>query len=382
MDGFVHPDFAPVAAELGRQLRAQRVGGAAACVYYAGECVIDIWGGDRNAAGEPWERDTMALSFSTTKGVTSTALHVLADRGLVDYDEPVATYWPEFAAGGKEAITLRQLLSHESGLHPLRTLIDHASRMLDWEHMVAVLAEQAPRFRPGTKNAYQGITFGWLVGEIVRRVAGKSIGEFVQVELAEPLGLDGLYIGVPPSEHHRVAQLTRISPFLGSDKVADWLMRRPSTQHLADALLPDGVLDVLWSQEALGAEIPGANGVFTARSLARLYAALACGGTLDGVRILSPETVTMLSAIQNRRPDLVVGAPLHWRLGYHSIVTSAGIVPEAFGHWGYGGSGAWADPSRELSVALVLNRVAGTPFGDMRMVRTSGAALRCADRRG
>ncbi|MCC7078034.1 MAG: beta-lactamase family protein [Acidimicrobiia bacterium] len=381
VEGYVHPDFSAVGSELARQLRTQRVGGAAVCVYQAGELVVDVWGGDRNASGDPWEQDTMALSFSTTKGVTSTALHVLADRGLVDYDAPVATYWPEFGVAGKEEITIRHLLSHESGLHPLRTLVDHASSMLEWQHMVDALAAQTPRYRPGTANGYQGITFGWLVGEIVRRVSGKSIGEFVQVELAAPLGLDGLYIGVPEDQRRRVAQLTRLPAYLGSDRLAEWLMRTPATQHVADALLPDGVLDVLWSEDAVGAEIPGANGVFTARSLARLYAVLACGGSIDGVQIVSPETVRTLSQVQNRRRDLVVFAPMMWRLGYHSVATSAGFHPAAFGHWGYGGSGAWADPKRQLAVALVLNRVAGTPLGDMRMIRIGGAATRCADRR-
>jgi CubicO group peptidase (beta-lactamase class C family) len=194
--GDVHKDFQSVAGELERQLRKSG-GGAALCVYYQGKPVVDLWGGTRDERGTPWERDTMCVSYSTTKGVISTALHLLADRELVDYDAPVARYWPEFAQAGKQAITLRDVLSHRAGLFNIRDLVDHASRMLDWEHMTRALAAAAPNPVPAGATAYQALTYGYIIGEIIRRVSGRPLAEFLATELAAPLGLDGLYIGAP-----------------------------------------------------------------------------------------------------------------------------------------------------------------------------------------
>jgi CubicO group peptidase (beta-lactamase class C family) len=381
MHGHVHPDFAPVASEFHRQLRNARVGGGAVAVYHRGECVVDVWGGDRDAAGTPWTRDTTALSFSTTKGVTSTALHVLADRGLVDWDAPVAEYWPEFAARGKGDITVRQVMSHQAGLHRIRSLVDHADRMLDWDEMVALLADAEPAYTPGGRSGYHGITYGWLVGEVVRRVSGTSLGEFVRTEIGDLLDCDGLFIGVPEAERHRAAQLTRPPKILAEDLAPGFGYRRKVAQESADALAPVGFFDVFWGPDILGAEIPGANGVFTARSLARMYGAIAHGGTLDGATLMSPDTVAEIGRIQHRQRDIVIGIPMLWRLGYHTIGSSRGVPLSAFGHWGYGGSGAWADPKRDLAMAMVVNRVAGTPFADTRMIRLAGATLDAADKR-
>lgn len=362
-------------------------------VYHRGEKVVDVWAGSRDAEGRPWRADTMALSFSTTKGVVATAIHVLADRGLVDYDRPVAEYWPEFASAGKDRITVRQILCHEAGLFPIRSLIDHADAMLDWEGMCQALAEAAPAHPPGAANGYHAFTFGWLVGELVRRISGIPVDVFVQREIAKPLGLEGLHIGAPPSERHRVARLLRESGLarlpdrfepatrlLG--RIRRWLRLPLEPARVLDALMPEGVLDLLYSEHVHDAPIPAANGVFTARSLARLYACLAAGGRLGDRELLRPETVARATEIQNRRVDLVVPFPMRWRLGYHLVGTSRGILPRGFGHFGYGGSGAFADPERDLAVAMVVNRTAGTPFGDLRMIRVGGSAVRCAERRG
>src|ERR1017187_5501910 len=205
MDGFVHPDFHGIARLFGRQLR-RTTGGAAVAVYFQGELVVDLWGG-RRTEDEPWQRDTLAMCFSTTKGAASAALHLLADQGQIDYDAPVAAYWPQFAQGGKERITVRHVLTHSAGLHRMRTLIDHASRMLDWEYMVAALERAEPAYEPGSRHGYHALTYGWLAGELVRRVAGRPIAQFVEEELARPLGLDGLYVGCPPVHRGRVAPL-------------------------------------------------------------------------------------------------------------------------------------------------------------------------------
>jgi len=393
IDGTVEPRFWPVARALEKQLRsAPPGGGAAVCVYYRGQCVVDIHGGERDDRGSPWTAETMALSFSTTKGVVSTLLHILADRGLLDYDDPVTRFWPEFGAAGKQDIKIRHLLCHEAGLFDIRHLIDDAHRMLDWQHMTAALAGATPQHPAGAYNAYHGLTYGWLVGEVVQRVAGKPLAELLRSEIAAPLGLDGLYIGTPPEEVERVARLVlpadrlrRIQSMRGAirqlQRVLGMLRFPLHLGNMAAALAPHGIEELDWSApEVLGACIPAANGVFTARSLARLYAVLAAGGELDGVRLLSPTAVARATAVQNRRIDRVVPFPMHWRLGYHRAGTTRGIPPRAFGHYGFGGSGAWAEPDRQLAVALVLNSGFGTPFGDIRTAQIGGAALYCTDR--
>jgi CubicO group peptidase (beta-lactamase class C family) len=315
IEGQVHPDFWLVARALETQLR-QTEGGAAVCVYHRGEPVVDLWSGTRDPQGRPWEADTMAMSFSTTKGVAATVLHVLVDRGLLDYDDPVAKHWPEFAQGGKERITVRQVLCHQAALHHIRKLIDDGEQMLDWEHMVGVLERATPAFEPGTASAYHALTFGWLVGELVQRVTSLRLPEVVEAELAKPLGLDGLYIGAPDEARKRAAVLSLPrsrgpSPerYREARKRAAVLSlprsRGPSPERyrgvarvvqrvnrtlripidpsvIADGLFVPGGLEIYFHPRVLEVPMPAVNGLFTARSLARLYATLAGGGQLDG----------------------------------------------------------------------------------------------------
>jgi CubicO group peptidase (beta-lactamase class C family) len=388
--GHLHPDFWDVARVLEKQLRGQRRGGAAVCVYHRGEKVVDVWAGTRDSEGRPWQEDTMSMSFSTTKGVVATALHVLVDRGLADYDDPVAKYWPAFGEAGKHTITIRQLLCHEAGLHGIRSSVDHAERMLDWEYMREVMEELIPAYKPGSRNGYHALTYGWLVGELIQRIAGRSLEQVLREELVEPLELDGVHVGTPRDQRHRVAGLlaSGIQPPEAPKPLANMARSLSRTfrlpldpGHILEALLPNGIFDVIFSDRVHDAPMPALNGVFTARSLARIYAALAGGGEIDGVRLLSYNTVRRASTIQNTRIDLVVPIPMRWRLGYHMAGTTRGILPKGFGHFGYGGSGAWADPERNLAVAMVVNRVAGTPFGDLRMLSLGASALRCAEAR-
>jgi CubicO group peptidase (beta-lactamase class C family) len=394
-EGRIHPDFWPVARVLRSQIPKPGPGGAAVCIYHRGEVVVDIWAGTRDDQGTPWSPDTLSLSYSTTKGVASTLLHVLADRGLVEYDEPVAKYWPEFAQAGKERITVRQVLCHEAGLYHVRDMIDHARRMMDWDYMTWTLARTAPCHTPGAMHGYHGLTYGWLVGEIIQRVTGRNFSDVLREELAEPLGLDGLYCGLPADQSHRRARLImqgiqaagtspdRLTGYLHSLSRLLRTMRIPvDLRQLTRALIPKGMHEVDFNAlDFQQVPIPSANGMFNARSLARLYAMLAGGGEIDGVRILSARTVARAMEVQNRTLDRVVPAPMHWRLGYHRPFTMAGGIPTGIGHFGFGGSGAWADPTRQLAVAMVLNSGVGTPFGDLRIIRLSTAAVRCADRR-
>ncbi|ULN44848.1 beta-lactamase family protein (plasmid) [Mycolicibacterium crocinum] len=364
-------EFAHVADVFRNQI-ARTDGGAAVAVYHRGRLVVDLWGGVRSLDGVPWTRDTLAMCWSTTKGVVATCAHVLADRGDLDYDERVATYWPEFAQNGKGDITVRQVLSHSAGLHRLNTIIDHGSKMLDWEHMTDALARAKPAYEPGTAVGYHALTFGWLVGELVRRISGVPIEKFVQKEIAEPLGLDGLHIGCPPEQRHRVAPrppaFKRWSGPFGSFMV---------NQVSRGAILSRGVEDVLVDPRLLDVAVPAMNGYFDAVSLGAMYAMLAGGGQLGGVRILSEETVRKAAEIQNDQRDRVIMMmTMQWRLGYHRLPLLHKQFPRGFGHFGFGGSGGFADPGHDLALAMVCNRGRGTPIGDLRILRLSQATAR------
>lgn len=398
LDGRIHPDFAPVEATLRNLLRNYR-GGAAVSVYHRGECVVDLWGGAKDDTGALWCRDTMAPSFSTTKGVAATLLHIYADRGLIDYDARVSEYWPEFGQAGKEDITVRHVLAHQSGLYHIRQMIDHVDRMLDWKYMIRAIEQAKPAHAPGARTGYHGLTFGFLVGEIIQRVTGKKFSDLVQKEIARPLKLDGLYIGTPEREIPRAAQLIfpdstrRLAQTslgskieIGASRISGLLQRVGVDSDLSsifDALAPHGVSDFdFGSPESLRVAIPAANGLFTARSLAKLYALLANDGELDGVRLLSQQSMARATTLQKPTGKLsVIPFDMRWRLGYHGVATTRGFPRAAFGHFGFGGSGAWADPKRGLSVALIVNSGLGSPFGDLRTARIGGAALSCANAR-
>jgi CubicO group peptidase (beta-lactamase class C family) len=381
-------EFREVAAIFRRQI-ARTDGGAAVAVYHRGRLVVDLWGGVRTPHGDPWTRDTLAMCFSTTKGVAATCAHVLADRGELDYDERVATYWPEFAQNGKGDITVRQVLSHSAGLHRFGTIIDHGSRIFDWEHMADALARAKPAYEPGTAVGYHALTFGWLVGELVRRISGTPIDVFLQKEIAEPLGLDGLFLGCPVEHRHRIAALRPMSApsnrwvgasvGLAFNLVSRGLraVKSPVNPHrMFNTAVARGMEDVLVDPRLLDVAIPALNGHFDAVSLAAMYAVLAGGGRLGGVRILSGETVRKASEIQNNQRDRVVVMTMQWRLGYHRPPILHKQLPRAYGHFGFGGSGGWADPEHDLALAMVCNRGAGTPMGDLRILRLSQATAR------
>jgi CubicO group peptidase (beta-lactamase class C family) len=396
MEGFVHPDFAPVTERVQAIMFGRRAsGGMAVAVYHHGELVVDVWTGVRSAAGDPWERDTMATSFSTTKGVVATIVHRLADRGLLDYDVPIATYWPEFAAAGKEQITLRHLLTHQSAMHDVRRLADSTEELLQWDLMVERLAAAPPVWEVGVRSGYHALTYGWLVGEVIRRVTGLTIDQAFRREVVEPLGLDGgMHVGAPESVRDRIAPpATDIAKLDRLFRMSSWIARFDRYQPLYNAMVVDDYINVSLTPRIHDAEIPAANGVFTARSLARMYSALASPDAFEGEPFISPSTLATATRVQPQLGadgrhaggsvgrDAVIGFRMGWRLGYHGAFTSAGILPKGFGHFGFGGSGAWADPESGLAVAMVLNQIGGSPFGDTKMLRIGAAAVRAAKRR-
>lgn len=400
LQGSFHPDFGRVAETLIKMLPQRKnpshAGGASLCVYHKGVKVVDIWGGTKDRDGNPWQEDTVVFSASTTKGVTSTLMHILVDQGLADYDDPIAKYWPEFGQNGKDKITIRQAMNHQAGLYNIADYDIREEDLNDWHSICTALETAAPAHEPGLHSAYHGLTYGHLVGSIIEKITQQPFQQVLLEKLADPLELDGLFIGVPDNAINRLAKLISLDGRLGL------ALRRHHTvhpairkilhffssllgadfTHFARALGPDCIHNVnVNDKEHMQAVIPSVNGAFTARSLAKMYAAIANGGEIEGHRLLSENTVQRLMRPQVRGRDKVLVIPMGWRLGYHSIIAVGAKTPRAFGHFGFGGSGAWCDPSRNLAMAMTLNTGVGTPTGDLRIAKMSGDVIRCAERR-
>jgi CubicO group peptidase (beta-lactamase class C family) len=351
--------------------------------------VLDLCTGwaDR-AHTRPWTPETLALSFSTTKGIASTVIHRLAERGELDYDEPIATYWPEFAAGGKGRVTVRDLLTHRAGLWSVRAVADRPEDLLDHLAMEERLAARAVH-APTERSAYHAITYGWLVAGLARRVTGgRGLAELVRSEVAEPLGVEGLHIGVNETNREFVAQpVGSALRHLGAASrfITPLLTGVKATRATHDALIAPGFHELFEGSEPSiwGTEMPAVNGALSADALARMYGALAGGGADAGVRLLSETTVRDLGRVQVRSPDVVLGIRMRWRLGYHHAFGTGRLAPRAFGHYGYGGSGGWADPDLGLSLGFVTNRIGSitTPMADLTLYRLSRLVHEAAARR-
>jgi CubicO group peptidase (beta-lactamase class C family) len=368
--GETAPGFEGVREAFAANLAGDQEVGAAVGVYLHGEKVVDLWGGiaDRES-GRPWERDTLQVVYSTTKGVTAACAHLLSQRGELDLDAPVADYWPEFAAQGKDRVPVRWLLTHQAGL----PVIDHPvtpAQAIAWEPMVTALAAQRPSWEPGTEHGYHGLTYGWLVGEVVRRVSGRSIGTFLREEIAAPLDLD-LWIGLPKSEQHRVSRiiaavpdfeaLTRIDldtvPESAREIMAAFADPASLTRRSMSVVSPG--LDHNDPDEQ-AAEMPSTNGICTARALARFYAALI--GEVDGHRVLSPETLAAATAEQVSGVDRILRVPVRIGTGFGLPTPDAfWYTPTAFGFPGLGGSLGFADPASGLAFGYVMNHVVEGP---------------------
>jgi CubicO group peptidase (beta-lactamase class C family) len=386
VEGHAHARFGP-AAEAFSKLAAGGRGGAALVVRVRGETVLDVCAGwaDR-AHTRPWTPETLALSFSTTKGIASTVVHRLAERGELAYDEPIATYWPEFAAGGKERVTVRDLLTHRAGLWSVRAVAERPEDLLDHLAMEERLAARAVR-APTERSAYHAITYGWLVAGLARRVTGgRGLAELAHSEVAGPLGVEGLHIGVNETTREFVAQpVGSALRHLGAAArvITPALTSVKTTRAFHDALIAPGFHELFEGSEPSiwATEMPAVNGALTAGALARLYGALANGGQEPGgPRLLAATTVRELGRVQVRSGDAVLGIGMRWRLGYHQAFGTGRDASRAFGHYGYGGSGGWADPELGLSLGFVTNRIGSitTPMADATLYRLSRVVRRCA----
>jgi CubicO group peptidase (beta-lactamase class C family) len=319
--------------------------GLQVAVYQNGKLVVDVWAGlaDQDKKTKV-DGDTMFMLSSTTKGVTSTCMHVLVERHKVDYDMPIVKVWPEFGAHGKDKATLRHALSHQTGVP--QTPVGYTPDWLaDWDRMCRGIADLTPMFAIGQRTAYHSLNFGYINGEILRRVDGRPIGRFLQEEICAPLKIDGLYLGVPDSQLRRVAVL-KDGPPAPADYDAS-MVGEPAGSHVATAFNRTDVIK---------AAIPGSGGIMSARGLARHYAMLANWGELDGVRILPEARVRAAIELQSFEWDEVYKVRVRRSLGYRRGRDCGPLAaPDAFGHVGGGGSFGYADPSVRLAIALAKN---------------------------
>jgi CubicO group peptidase (beta-lactamase class C family) len=400
--GTVAPGFEPVRDAFVRNFTEHGEVGASVAVVVDGEPVVDLWGGSTDRDGsQPWQADTLVNVYSSTKGLTALCANILADRGLLDLDAPVTEVWPEFGQAGKDRMPVRYLLTHEAGLPVVDESQLPQHSVLDWEHMVGVLERSDPVWEPGSTQGYHAVTFGWLVGEVVRRVLGTdTFADALRQLVTEPLGVD-FHVGLPDSEHHRVARLVRDPAPLGasgggsagagtatSEELQRLIAAFTSPDSLAMRSL--GLASAPYapsnnSPEWRRAQVPAANGHSNARALARVYGALARGGEIDGVRLLSPEGVARAGREQVAGPDAVLVMPTRRSLGFMLPVpgTPDHRGPNSFGHAGAGGSLGYADPDRALGFGYAMNRMwpGGFMDPDPRSQSLIASVHRCLDER-
>jgi CubicO group peptidase (beta-lactamase class C family) len=330
--------------------------GAGVCVYLEGRPVVDLWGGFADAAKtRPWQQDTLANVYSTTKGITALCAHQLVERGEIELDAPVARYWPEFAHAGKAELPVRYLLSHQAGLAGIAEPLQ-AEDLFDWKRMTRALEAQAPWWKPGTGHGYHALTYGWLVGELIRRVTGMSVGRYVREHVSAPLGAE-FWIGLPEELDARTADLTQ-GPISNSGPNLMELVAQEPEGLVAKVFGNPPIFAVSPNSRAWrAAELPAANGHTTAPALARIYGALGNGGELGGTRLLGRSVLDAARVEQAYGRDKVL--PLVTRMALGFMLGPAeeplGPNPRAFGHGGAGGSLGMADPEARLGFGYVMN---------------------------
>jgi CubicO group peptidase (beta-lactamase class C family) len=372
VEGTYEPRFAEVREEFERNLAERGEVGASVCVTVDGATVADLWGGTADpGSGRAWQRDTIGHVWSATKGATALCAHLLAARGELDLNAPVTAYWPEFGKNGKDGVLVRHLLGHQAGLPAVRATLP-AGCFYDWELMADVLAREEPFWEPGTRSGYHALTFGFLVGEVVRRVSGRSLGTFFADEVAGPLGLD-FWLGLPAEHEPRVAPTIPPDPPQPGDPLPTFYVQALTDPTSLPALvlannggymMQPGESD---SRAAHAAEMGAVGGITDARGLAGMYRPLALGGEAGGVRLVDPaQLVAMGAVVSASSRDAVLSVPTRWALGfmkamdnrYLPVADAEGVLmsEDAFGHAGMGGSLGFADPGARLSFGYTMNR--------------------------
>lgn len=384
IEGDCDPRFARVREAFAEGFRSRDEVGAAVSVYLGGEAVVELWGGFADQAKtRPWQRDTLVNVYSTTKGMTALCAHRLVEEGKLDLDAPVARYWPEFAAGGKAEMPVRYLLGHRSGLPAVRRLLP-GEFLYDWDAITGALAAEEPWWKPGERHGYHAVTFGWLVGEVVRRITGRSLGTYFREEIAEPLGAD-FWIGLPDHEHARVGEMSAIPleapPGEDGLSLAMTFMKDPEGMTARAFMNPPSMAKGPNHAEWRRAEIPGANGHATARALASIYGAVASDGASAGARVIGGDSVERCREEQSRGRDAVLQIETRFGLGFMLPQgrpgTDFGPSPGAFGHPGAGGSVGFADPERGIGFGYVMNRMGPHILLDPRATALIDAVYAC-----
>jgi len=360
IEGACDPKFQRVKDAFAQNFERGLEVGAAVAITIDGKPAVDLWGGHADKARtRPWTRDTIVNVYSTTKGLTATCAHRLVDQGRLEFDAPVAKYWPEFAHKGKDKIPVRWLLGHRAGLPAIQKPLPPAA-LFQWDTMCAALAEQEPWWEPGTKHGYHALTFGWLVGEVIRRISGKSLGTFFRDEIATPLGLDA-HIGLDAKHDARTASLIAAPPAPPDqpDPLAAARADPESMTGKAFSNPPIGGPGLANSREWRAAELGAANAHATSRSLARLYGALSRGGEIDGFRVLTPESIVRCHSEQSYGRDEVLTFITRFGLGFmmSSPLAPYGPNPRTFGHPGAGGSIGFADPDAKVGFGYTMNQM-------------------------
>ncbi len=359
--GTCGPAFEPVREAFAGNFDGSLELGASVAVTVDGRPVVDLWAGDADPTGRPWQRDTIVNVYSTTKTMAGLCMLMLADRGEIDFDAPVARYWPEFAQNGKEDVRVRHVMSHSAGLSGFDPPIESAEELYDWDGIVTRLAAQAPWWTPGDGSGYHAVTQGFLQGEILRRVTGRTLGTFFREEVALPLGAD-FHIGLDPSHDARVGELVPPgAPPGGGGGKPNPIAARTFKSCDLDGTEPR-------SRAWRGAEIPAAGGTGNARSVARVHSAMACGGSVDGVRLLSEAGVARVLEEQTLGVDRVMGMLIRFGMGFGLVHDAWPLSPNpnTFFWGGWGGSLAVIDLDARMSVAYVMNRMDADLMGDRR----------------
>jgi len=362
VDGICDDRFAAVREAFEQNFRNRGDLGASVAVSVDGEMVVDLWGGYADEAqSRPWQRDTLVNVSSTTKTMAALCLLVLEDRGQLDLDAPVASYWPEFAANGKADVRVKHFLSHSAGLSGLDQPVSETD-LYDWDKITTLLANQAPWWEPGTKSGYHAVTQGYLLGEVVRRITGRTLGTFFAEEIAGPLGAD-FHIGVAETEFSRIGEMIPPAATPQQELAAD-------PDSIATKTFRSPPIDALWSRNAgwRKAEIPAANGHGNARSVVRAQTPVACGGSAFGVDLISRATVERIFEEQTNGTDLVLATPIRFGMGYglQSSVTPMGPNKNVCYWGGWGGSLALIDCDARVCISYVMNRMVSTLTGDLR----------------
>jgi CubicO group peptidase (beta-lactamase class C family) len=359
-DGFTQERFAGVRSAFDANLASGTDIGASFCATRNGETIVDLWGGYADeGTSRAWQRDTIVNVYSTTKTMTALTALLLGDRGELDFESPVARYWPEFAANGKRDIKVSHLMSHSAGLSGWREPIDKTD-LYDWEKVTSLLAAQAPFWEPGTAPGYHALTQGYLVGEVIRRIAGKTVGTVFREEIAEPLGAD-FFIGLPASEDSRVADLIPPPPGTAISDTAQTELARNMANN------PGVDVGETKTRRWRGAEIPAAGGTGNARSIAGIHTILANGGVAKGRRFLSEAGCRKALEPQIEGIDLVLGQPVKYGMGFGLPSPMIPLPnPNTIFWGGYGGSLVIIDMDARATLAYAMNKMARTTTGDTR----------------